>query len=125
MDLGSWKEKIKKSAELDIEFDSHFFLRVSQRDFSIAEVQGLLNNPGNLEEVDEYKKEGYRLVFRISSKFQLVIGVQFLEKGLYVKNYWFLSMLGNRWLPQLNQRMYTKAISDISRRHLGGIENGS
>ena len=85
MNLESWKETLKTRAKLRVDFDSHFFLRSSQRSISPLEVQKHLEAPDCLEGVDEYKKEGYRAVFGTSSKFQLVIGLQILEKGLYIK----------------------------------------
>lgn len=85
MNLKAWKSKIRKLAEKGIEFDPHFVLKSMQRGIAPIEIHKYLEDPKNLEDVYEHKEGGYRLVFRISSRFQLVIGVQFLQKGLYIK----------------------------------------
>ncbi|MBW2995034.1 DUF4258 domain-containing protein [Candidatus Woesearchaeota archaeon] len=85
MKIEEWKDKIRQLSLIGIEFDPHFSLRIIQRNLSSDEIIHFLRNPNNLESVEQYKNEGFRLVFKKSSKFQLVIGVQFISKGLYIK----------------------------------------
>ena len=83
MDIKLWQSKLKKLSN-NIELDPHFVLRSTQRGIQPEEVFQHLKNPRNLKEVIK-RPEGYRLVFKISSKFQLVVGIEILGKSLYIK----------------------------------------
>ena len=83
MNLSGWKKRIRELAE-SIEYDPHFVVRSVQRGVHPQQINKLLEDPELLVEVLEHKN-GYRLVFRLSSRFQLIVGVELLEKGLYIK----------------------------------------
>lgn len=87
-------------------YDPHFPIRLVQRRLSLSEVLDCLGDPDRLVEVKPYlvnnRDDEFRLFFRLSGKFMLIVGVRKTNKHLYIKT---VIKSNKKWkVPVLRQK---------------------
>jgi hypothetical protein len=87
--LEKWNKFLAELTEKEYEYAPHFSIRLVQRRLSLPEVINCLKNPDKLIAVKPYlvnnDEKEFRLFFKLSSKFNLVLGVKKPNKHLYIK----------------------------------------
>jgi 5-methyltetrahydrofolate--homocysteine methyltransferase len=85
----------------DIIFDPHFYKRSSERPINESLARSFLSKINKLEKVEQGKgKDRFKLWFRMSRKYSLVIIIEVASKGLKVMSSWNTD---KKWQDKLKQ----------------------
>lgn len=73
----------------DVSFDRHFYKRTGERPISEGMVRSFLSQSNKLEKVEEGRNERFKLWFKMSTKYSLVLIIdKGFSKGLKVISTW-------------------------------------
>lgn len=89
MEIGGVKKFLESLDQDEIVFDSHFHRRTRERPISERMVRSFLFRVDKLEKIEEGNRGRFKLWFRMSGKYSLVLIVEiFISKGLKVVSAW-------------------------------------
>lgn len=89
MQLNEVKSYLEKLTPDKIKFDSHFYKRLRERPISEGMVRSFLSQINKLEKVEQGKNERFKLWYKMSAKYSLVLIVEIeITKGLKVISAW-------------------------------------
>ena len=77
-------EELKKDPESQIFFIDHALEQMEWRNINRGMVIFCLKNPNTLRIVDKQEKQRYKLWFKLSSRYSLILIVRFKRKNIYV-----------------------------------------
>ena len=85
----------------NISFDSHFYKRCRERPIDEGMVRNFFSKLDKLEKIEKGNNERFKLWFRMSSKYSLVLVVEiYISKGLKVVSAWNSD---RKWQRKLRQ----------------------
>jgi len=89
MELGEVKGFLESLSQNEVVFDSHFYKRSRERSVGEGMVRSFLGRLDKLERVEKGNSERFKLWFRMSGKYFLVLIVEIsLSKGLKIVSAW-------------------------------------
>ncbi|MEK6840418.1 MAG: hypothetical protein AABX79_00505 [Nanoarchaeota archaeon] len=89
MELNEVRKFLESLKQENISFDSHFFKRVGERPINEGMVRSFLSQPNKLEKIEIGKQGRFKLWFKMSGKYSLVLIVEiFISKDLKVISAW-------------------------------------
>jgi len=101
MDLSKVKKFLENLNQDKIIFDSHFYKRSRERPINESMVRSFLSNLDKLEKIEEGGHGRFKLWFKMSGKYFLIIIVEItLSKDLKVISAWNSN---RKWQKQLQQ----------------------
>ena len=99
--LNEIKKFLEKLNQDYISFDSHFYKRTSERPVSEGMIRRFLSQIGRLEKIEQGKKDRFKLWFKMSRKYSLVLIIEIeTSKGLKVISAWNSN---KKWQDKLKQ----------------------
>jgi hypothetical protein len=101
MELKEVKDFLEKLSQDNITFDPHFYKRVGERSISESMARSFLSNISKLEKIELGKGERFKLWFKMSRKYSLVLIIEInASKGLKVISAWNTD---KKWQDKLKQ----------------------
>ena len=101
MELRDIKKFLEGLNQDKIIFDSHFYKRVGERPINEGMVRSFLPQISKLEKIEQGKGERFKLWFRMSRKYSLVLIIEVnLSKDLKVISAWNTD---RKWQDKLKQ----------------------
>jgi hypothetical protein len=89
MEIENIRIFLKKLDNREIEFDKHFYKRAGERPINEGLIRSFLARPQRLEKVEKGREERYKLWFKMSRKYSLVLIIEpRISKGLKVISAW-------------------------------------
>jgi len=90
MDLKEVKKFLETINQDNIDFDSHFYKRSGERPISESMIRSFLSRINRLEKTEYGKKEDnrFKLWFKMSRKYSLIVIIDAFPKGLKVISAW-------------------------------------
>lgn len=89
MELGGVKKFLENLDQDEIVFDSHFYKRSRKRPVDEGMVRSFLSKIDKLERIEEGNNGRFKLWFRMSGKYSLVLVVEiFVSEGLKIISAW-------------------------------------
>ena len=89
MELKGVKKFLENLDQDNVVFDSHFYRRCGERPIDEGMVRSFLSKVDKLEKIEEGNNGRFKLWFRMSGKYSLVLIVEiFISKGLKVVSAW-------------------------------------
>ena len=97
-DVRKFLEELNKN---NITFDPHFYKRIGERPLNEGMVRSYLFQINKLEKIEQGKKERFKLWFKMSGKYSLVLIIEIeISKGLKVISAWNSD---KKWQDKLKQ----------------------
>jgi len=101
MELKEVREFLEEVKQDKITFDPHFYRRVGERPINEGMVRTFLSQINKLEKIEQGKKERFKLWFKMSRKYLLVLIIEIdISKGLKVISAWNSN---RKWQDKLKQ----------------------
>ena len=102
MELKDVKNFLEKLNQDSITFDSHFYKRTGERPVSESMARSFLSQLNKLEKIEQGKGERFKLLFKISRKYSLILIIEILDttKVLKVVSAWNTD---RKWQDKLKQ----------------------
>ena len=101
MELKEVKKFLEKLDQNNIIFDPHFYKRSRERPINESIVRSFLSKPEKLEKIERGNKDRFKLWFRMSGKYSLIIIIEIMfSKDLKVISAWNSN---KKWQKQLRQ----------------------
>lgn len=101
MELKDVKKFLEDLDQDDISFDRHFYKRCRERPVDEGLVRSFLSKPEKLEKIEIGNNDRFKLWFRMSGKYSLVLIVEIsISKDLKVISAWNSN---KKWQKQLRQ----------------------
>jgi len=100
MELSEVKEFLERLNPRDIKFDLHFYKRIRERPIDEGIVRSFLSQLNKLEKIEKGKNERFKLWFKMSRKYSLVLIVEIVSKSLKVISTWNSD---RKWQSKLKQ----------------------
>src|SRR3989344_6093347 len=101
MELKEVREFLEEVKQDKITFDPHFYRRVGERPINEGMVRTFLSQINKLEKIEQGKKERFKLWFKMSRKYLLVLIIEIdISKGLKVTSAWNSN---RKWQDKLKQ----------------------
>lgn len=88
MNLIEMKRFLKKVKQKDILFTPHFYKRAKRRPISEGMIRKFLSKPEKLEKIERGKENRFKLWFKLSGKYSLVIITKTSSKSLNIISAW-------------------------------------
>lgn len=93
------KEFLENLSQEKISFNSHFYKKAKRRPINEGMIRGFLSNPKKLERIEKGKQSRFKLWFRMSRKYSLVLIIEInSSKHLRIISAWNTS---RRWQRKL------------------------
>ncbi len=102
MELKDIKKFLEELNQNNIVFDPHFYKRTGERPISESMARSFLSQLDKLEQIEHGKGERFKLWFKMSRKYSLVLIIEILEttKVLKVVSSWNTD---RKWQNKLKQ----------------------
>lgn len=101
MELRDLKNFLRNLKQDKILFDKHFYKRCRERPVDESLVRSFLSKPDKLEKIEKGNDERFKLWFKMSSKYSLILIIEILiSKDLKVVSAWNSN---KKWQKQLKQ----------------------
>lgn len=101
MELKEVRKFLENLNQERIIFDSHFYKRSRERPINEGIIRSFLSHPEKLEKIEKGNKDRFKLWFRMSRKYSLVLIIEILvSKDLKVISAWNSN---KKWQKQLKQ----------------------
>ena len=102
MELKEVREFLEEVKQDKITFDPHFYRRVGERPVSESMARSFLSQLNKLEKIEQGKGERFKLWFKMSRKYSLILIIEILDttKVLKVVSAWNTD---RKWQDKLKQ----------------------
>jgi len=101
MEVKKVRQFLETLSQDKISFDPHFYKRAKERPINEGIVRKFLSNINKLEKIEKGKKDRFKLWFKMSRKYSLVLIVGIINrKGLKVISAWNTN---RKWQEKLRQ----------------------
>ena len=100
MELKDVKGFLENLDQDNIIFDSHFYKRSGERPIDEGMVRSFLSKLGKLEKIEQGKKDRFKVWFKMSRRYSLVVIIGVDGKGLKIMSAWNSD---KKWQDKLKQ----------------------